>query len=157
MMKTKHSESLKAEEYARALLDAASSEGRQNDDLVQWRHAGKFSREVFEVIHAMCNAGDLNLVKLVESMYKHLLDTRDSTVFVTVTTAVPMDDNLREKVRAHMEKQVNSSVFLVERVDKNIIGGIIVESQGNRYDASVRSQLARIRKELSQAYQGKEM
>ena len=60
-------------------------------------------------------------------------------------------------MRAHMEKQVNSSVFLVERVDEQIIGGIIVESQGNRYDASVRSQLARIRKELSQAYQGKEM
>lgn len=157
MVKSSHSDTRKAEEYARALLDAAASEGRENDDLVQWKHTSKFSSEVFEVIRAMYDAGDLNLVKLVESMYKNLLDSEDHTVFVTATTAMPMDEELKEKVRTYMEERLDAKIFLVERVEPEIIGGIIVEAQGNRYDASVRSQLARIRKDLAQNYQGKEM
>lgn len=157
MTKSKHSDERKSEEYARALMDAAQKEGRLNDDLVQWKHAAKFSSEVFETIRAMYDANDLGLVTNVENAYKHILDTHDNTVFVTVTTAVAMDDELRNKVCDYMSKLVKAPVFLVERVDKSIIGGLIVEVKGNRYDASVRSQLAIIRKKLSQTYTGSEM
>ena len=71
---------------------------------------------------------------------------------VTVTTAVPMDDALRAKVRAKTEKDLHAPVYLVERVDPSIIGGIMLEIRGKRYDASVRAQLANIRKTLSSTF-----
>ena len=71
-----------------------------------------------------------------------------------MTTSVPMDDDLRAKVRAKVEKDLDAPVFLVERVDPSILGGIIVEARGNRHDASVRAQLANIRKTLSSTYIG---
>lgn len=146
----------KVEAYTRALLDAARSEGRVNADLVQWQHAVKFTPEVLETLTAMREDNDLDLVKDVAHQYKTLVDQDDKTVSVTVTTAVPMDDKLRGEVRAKMEKDLKAPIYLVERVDPSIIGGIVIEERGNRYDASVKAQLVNIRKKLSTSFLGGE-
>lgn len=149
-------EAEKVEAYTRALMEAAHSEGRANADLVQWQHARKFSPEVLETLAAMQREGDLDLVEDVAKQYKSYLDAQDTTVSVTVTTAVPMDDELREKVRAKASADLNAPVYLVERVDPSIIGGIMLEARGKRYDASVRAQLSNIRKTLSSSFIGGE-
>ena len=155
-MTSKRAEAEKVEAYTRALMEAARSEGRANADLVQWQHARKFSPEVLETLAAMQREDDLDLVSQVAKQYKEYLDAEDKTVSVTVTTAVPLDDDLREKVIAKAEKDLNAPVYLVERVDPSIIGGIMLEARGKRYDASVRAQLANIRKTLSSSFIGGE-
>lgn len=155
-MTSKRAEAEKVEAYTRALMEAARSEGRANADLVQWQHARKFSPEVLETLAAMQREDDLDLVAQVAKQYKEYLDAEDKTVSVTVTTAVPMDDDLREKVRAKAEADLKAPVYLVERVDPSIIGGIMLEVRGKRHDASVRAQLANIRKTLSSSFIGGE-
>lgn len=155
-MTSKRAEAEKVEAYTRALMEAARSEGRANADLVQWQHARKFSPEVLETLAAMQREDDLDLVAQVAKQYKEYLDAEDKTVSVTVTTAVPMDDDLREKVRAKAEADLKAPVYLVERVDPGIIGGIMLEARGKRHDASVRAQLANIRKTLSSSFIGGE-
>lgn len=155
-MTSKRAEAEKVEAYTRALMEAARSEGRANADLVQWQHARKFSPEVLETLAAMQREDDLDLVSQVARQYKEYLDAEDKTVSVTVTTAVPLDDDLREKVRAKAEADLKAPVYLVERVDPSIIGGIMLEARGKRYDASVRAQLANIRKTLSSSFIGGE-
>lgn len=155
-MTSKRAEAEKVEAYTRALMEAARSEGRANADLVQWQHARKFSPEVLETLAAMQREDDLDLVSQVAKQYKEYLDAEDKTVSVAVTTAVPLDDDLREKVRAKAEADLKAPVYLVERVDPSIIGGIMLEARGKRYDASVRAQLANIRKTLSSSFIGGE-
>lgn len=155
-MTSKRAEAEKVEAYTRALMEAARSEGRANADLVQWQHARKFSPEVLETLAAMQREDDLDLVSQVAKQYKEYLDAEDKTVSVTVTTAVLLDDDLREKVRAKAEADLKAPVYLVERVDPSIIGGIMLEARGKRYDASVRAQLANIRKTLSSSFIGGE-
>ncbi len=155
-MGTKQADAEKVEAYTRALMEAARAEGRANADLVQWQHARKFSPEVLETLAAMQREDDLALVGEVARRYKELVDAEDATVSVTVTTAVPMDDELRGKVRAKAQQDLGRPVYLVERVDPSIIGGIMLEVRGKRYDASVRAQLANIRKTLSSSFMGGE-
>lgn len=148
-MSTNPEDQDKIEQYARALIEAGRAEGRSDADLVQWRHAQKFSPEVLEVLGSMRQSDDLHLVDAVSKEYKEILDAGDDTVMVTVTTSVPMDDDLRAKVKAKAEKDLDAPIYLVERVDPSILGGIILEQRGKRYDASVRAQLSNIRKSLS--------
>ena len=155
-MTSKRAEAEKVEAYTRALMEAARSGGRANADLVQWQHARKFSPEVLETLAAMQREDDLDLVAQVAKQYKEYLDAEDKTVSVTVTTAVPMDDDLRDKVRVKAEADLKAPVYLVERVDPSIIGGIMLEARGKRHDASVRAQLANIRKTLSSSFIGGE-
>ena len=153
-MSQKRSEQERAEAYARALLETARAEGRANQDLVQWNHAVKFSPEVLETLTAMRREEDSTLIEEIAKQYKEFLDSGDDTVSLTATTAVPMDDELRHAIRERMEAELGEPIYLVERVDPSIIGGIVIEVRGNRYDASVRTQLADIRRTLSSAYIG---
>ena len=136
-MSTKRGEDEKIEAYARALIEAGRSEGRANADLVQWQHARKFSPEVLETLSAMHESDDLGLVDKVARQYKEILD-----------------DELRAKVKAKAESDLKAPVYLVERVDPSILGGIVFEARGKRFDASVRAQLANIRKTLSSTFIG---
>ena len=155
-MSTNPKDKDKIEQYARALIEAGRAEGRSNADLVQWMHAQKFSPEVLEVLGSMRQSDDLDLLDAVSKEYKEILDHGDDTVSVTVTTAVPTDDALRSKVRAKATADLNAPVYLVERVDPSILGGIILEQRGKRYDASVRAQLSNIRRSLSSTFIGVE-
>ncbi len=153
-MPNKRADEVKVEAYARALVEAGRGEGRANADLVQWQHACKFSPEVIETLSVMNREKDLGLIDAVAIKFKEILDTEDKTVSVTVTTAVPLDDALREKVTAKAKRELNAPVFLVERVDPSVIGGVMLEARGKRYDATVRAQLSNIRNTLSSTFIG---
>lgn len=144
----------KVEEYSRALLDASRAEGRAYRDLTQWRHAVKFSPEVMDTLTSMQEEDDVDLIEQVYAEFKRLVDSDDSIVSVTVTTAVPLDDELRQKVCEKAEDMFKASIYLVERVEPSILGGIILEAHGQRYDASVKTQLATVRRTLSNAFMG---
>ena len=97
---------------------------------------------------------DVDLINEVYAEFKRLVDSDDSIVSVTVTTAVPLDDALRQKVCAKAEEMFHASIYLVERIDPKILGGIVVEANGQRFDASVKAQLATVRRTLSNAFMG---
>ncbi len=92
---------------------------------------------------------DFGLIKDVADQFKELLDAEDTTITVVVTTAVSLDDELRSKIKDTLSSQFGASIYLVERVDPSILGGIVVETRGHRYDASVRAQLTYIKNKLS--------
>lgn len=144
----------KVEKYARTLLDAARGEGRAPLDVQQIRHAVKFSPEVLDTLRRMADEKETALIDQVYEGLRNMLDTEDETVTVDVTTAVPMNASLREKVREKCEKDFDAPVFLVEHVEPKIVGGIILEARGQRRDASIRTQLTSIRKTLSSSVMG---
>jgi len=61
-----------------------------------------------------------------------------------VITASPMSDNIREVI----QKKINSNgkVQLVEKVDKSILGGFIINSGDLQYDASVINKLNNVKR-----------
>lgn len=144
----------KIEEYARSLLDAAKGEGRAPLDVQQLRHAVKFSPEVLSVLARMESESDSTLITQVYEDLKAMLDSEDETVTVDVTTAVPMNAELRRKVRDKCAADFNAPIFLVEHVEPKVLGGIILEAKGRRRDASIRAQLVNIRKTLSSSFMG---
>ena len=146
----------KVEQYARMLFDAGVSSGRAGVDLVQWRHAAKFTPEVVDAIAALRQERNAGLLKDVQDRLAELVDADDKTVLVTATTAVPMDNHLRQATIKKSEELFQSEVFLVERVEPEIVGGIILEARGQRFDASVKTQLATVRRTLSNAFMGGE-
>lgn len=153
-MTSKAAEKQKIERYARSLLDAGRTEGRAARDVQQIRHALKFSPEVLSFLSRVEQDDESPIIEEVYSDLKELLDNEDATVTVDVTTAVPMDTNLRAKVYHKCREDFEAPVFLVEHVEPSILGGIIIEARGHRRDASVRAQLMNIRKTLSSSFMG---
>ena len=68
---------------------------------------------------------------------------------VTAITAVPLSEELREKLIKKLEKDTGKKIALELRVYKSILGGIILRTENSQTDASVRARLEGIRAELS--------
>ena len=67
-------------------------------------------------------------------------------VMAEVTTAIGLDDTLRKKVLALVKGE---SVEIVEKVDKNLIGGLIVRVGDKQVDASIIRQINELRKDFA--------
>jgi F-type H+-transporting ATPase subunit delta len=70
---------------------------------------------------------------------------------VTVTSAVELDDKLLEGIGKRIEEQTGRQVDLTSRVDPDVLGGLVVRVGNMVMDASVRSRLEQIRKQVTKA------
>ncbi len=69
----------------------------------------------------------------------------------SITTAVELDDKIVKEVEVFISKTFNTKVDLKQSIDKDIIGGFILRVEDSFVDASVRSKLRIIEKELKEA------
>ncbi len=86
----------------------------------------------------------LQIAKEFVAKYKQLKNIQTAEI----TSAVGLDDNLRKKVYDLIRNSTNSEVELVEKIDKNLIGGFILRMDDKQYDASISSEL----RKLTQAF-----
>lgn len=109
-----------------------------------------------EVLAVMAERGQADLLSRVYTDYGTLVGERLGLVVVDVTTAVPLDDKLRQLITEKAEADLGKKAVLRERIDKSILGGIIVSVDGNYIDASMISQLNRARHILKDTTDGGE-
>ena len=150
-------EKRKLETYARTLLEAAKNEDRVYENLAPLKAEADASPEVLSVLSQMAVNGDLDKLADVLDLYSEMADGDQQTVGVTVTTAVPLDNELRALITQKCELDLGCNVFLIERVYPSIIGGLIISAQGRRRDASVRHQLEQARKVMTQSVKNSEV
>jgi|LSQX01.2.fsa_nt_gb F-type H+-transporting ATPase subunit delta len=65
-----------------------------------------------------------------------------------LSTAHPVDKHILEKTEKVLEKELNATVELTGRTSPHIIGGIILQIDGKQYDASIATQLKKLKKEM---------
>ena len=81
--------------------------------------------------------------------YKKLYNKKNNIENVTAITAVALSDELRKKLISKLQKDYGKKIQLQEKVDKSILGGIILRTENSQTDASVRTRLEAIRAQLS--------
>ena len=69
---------------------------------------------------------------------------------------MPLDDGLRQLITEKAEADLGRRAVLRERIDASILGGIIMDVDGNYIDASMISQLNRARNVLKDTTDGGE-
>ena len=125
---------------------------------------GELARNVFagcnpvllDVLAVLAERGDAALLPRVLENYAEQLQSKLNLCVVDVTTAVPLDDALRRIITEKAEADLGTEVVLRESVDKSILGGIIMSTNGKRIDASVASQLDHARNVLKTTTDGGE-
>lgn len=140
------------ETYARSLLEAGKTEGRVFQDLKQLEALASMTPELLEVLKALVERDQLDLLPRIAELYRTMTEEDDDIVGLTVTTAVPLDDELRAQIKERFEQDFGKKVFLIENVDPSIIGGIVFEARGQRRDISVKTQLRAARDTLASVH-----
>ena len=70
---------------------------------------------------------------------------------VNVTSAVELDESLVKQIGDEIEKQTDQKVELTSRVDPDVLGGLVLQVGNMVLDASIRSRLERLRKQIARA------
>ena len=91
------------------------------------------------------------MLSRVADAYEGLLAGKLNLCVLEVVTAVELDDHLREVIKKKADQELGKNVVLEERVDKSILGGIIMSANGQRIDASVLTQIENARETLKQS------
>ncbi|WP_297036107.1 FoF1 ATP synthase subunit delta [uncultured Enorma sp.] len=151
-MPTSRREMKVLETYARSLLEAGKTEGRVFQDLKQLEALASMTPELLEVLKALVERDQLDLLPRIAELYRTMTEEDDDILGLTVTTAVPLDDELRAQIKERYEKDFGKKVFLIENVDPSIIGGIVFEARGQRRDISVKTQLRAARDTLASVH-----
>lgn len=139
----------------REFLQNASVPAENKSALVREAFAG-LAPEVVSVLAVMAGRGDIQLLGRTATAYEEAAEEATGTVVVDVTTAVALDDHLREVIKQKLSADLGKEVRLNESVDKSILGGIIMSTHGKRMDASVKTQLTHARAVLSNVSTGGE-
>lgn len=137
------------ETYARSLLEAGKAEGRVFENRRDLEVLATASPELLAVLTELVQRDQLDILPAIADAYRTMTEEDDEVVGVTVTTAVPLDDALRASLTERCERELGRKVFLIEHVDPSIIGGIVLETRGQRRDISVKTRLRAMRDNLA--------
>lgn len=77
-----------------------------------------------------------------------MLDFHELAV-VSVTTAVPLTESQQERLRTALERRLHRTVRIREFIDRDILGGVVVQYGDTRIDNSVKYRLDALKERLS--------
>jgi ATP synthase F1 delta subunit len=87
----------------------------------------------------------------IRDNYEQLWDETNKLLPVQVTSAVPLDDSTIKSIGDRIGEQTGNKIELTSNVDAEILGGIVLRVGNFILDASIRSRLEQLRKQVAQA------
>lgn len=110
---------------------------------------GEPSPATLKFIHLVVKKGRGDVMMLIANSYGTLYRKAKNLVSAKLTVPFSVDDALIKKVRQMVEKKSQADILFEVKVNPEIQGGFILEYDTYRLDASVRSQLSKLRRELA--------
>jgi ATP synthase F1 delta subunit len=148
-------------------LDSFTDAMNETDDLRVFFFSPYFSStEKREAIRAAVSGADDEFVNFLEllaekhrmpaifairSRFDELWAEAKKRLEVRVTSAVELDQGVIDKVGAEVHRQTDREIDMTADVDPEILGGLVLRVGNRVLDASLRSKLERLRKEVASA------
>lgn len=122
-----------------------SSSVKKSVLLEVFKNSGKL---IGNLIDTLISNNRIDILSDVAQKYNQLFDASKGVELATVTTAVPLTDDLRSKVLAKAKELTGKDIEVANVVDESIIGGFILRIGDIQYNASITNQLSKLKKEF---------
>jgi F-type H+-transporting ATPase subunit delta len=109
---------------------------------------GRANSVLIDFLQVLNNHDRLGMLQPIARAYKALHDRKARRIVVAVTSAIPLTDSQRERLCDDVRTAARFEPVLKEKIDPDILGGLIVRAGDWVYDASVRTRLATIKNRL---------
>lgn len=91
----------------------------------------------------------LALLNDVAASYTQLFDKMRGSQVASVTTAIPLTDDLKIKVLAKVKELTGKEAEVENIIDESILGGFILRVGDIQYNASISNKLAKLKREFT--------
>ena len=98
--------------------------------------------------YLLVSGNKMGLINDIAVQYRSLLNSHFNTEYAEVTTAVALDESVKEKIRTTLGSIIGKQIVMQTRVDPAIIGGIVARIDGKLLDGSTRGRLETLKNRL---------
>jgi F-type H+-transporting ATPase subunit delta len=133
----------------RVLLNPAIPAPRKRNAMAEIAKIGGQAPIVAKLLVLLAERDRLGLLHQLAAAYHDLLADRQQVVRAEVTSAEPLPQDRLEAIQRQLANTTGKRVSMTTTVNKDILGGMIARVGGTVYDASVATQLKKIRDRLT--------
>lgn len=91
----------------------------------------------------------VNELEAIVEEFHRLVNEEKGFVDAVVTTAFPLTEESRQKLIETFEPVIGKKLHIHEKVDSDILGGVIVQVGDRLFDGSLKTKLVRFQEQLS--------
>jgi ATP synthase F1 delta subunit len=106
---------------------------------------------VMNFLEALIERHRMPAIFRIRTDFDVLYDKTNKLLPVTVTSAIELDPETIESLGKRIGEQTGNEIELTSRVDPEILGGIVLRVGNFIMDASIRTRLEQLRREVAQA------
>lgn len=107
------------------------------------------NKEAQNFVRLLISNNRLNVVPEIFELFQIYRAEAESTVTAEVTSAFPMSPEQEKMIANALKKRLNREVMLTSRVDKSLLGGVVVRAGDLVIDGSVVGQLEKLNAALT--------
>lgn len=142
-------EVLEKNEELLKFLNAPTIEAADRKKVLNNVFEGELSKTAFDFLCvAVDNKRIKYMPKIIES-FNSLYNEEKNILEVTAITTIPLSETLREKLIKKLESVSGNTIVLKEKIDKSIIGGIVLEYSNTQIQGSVKHKLDELRERIN--------
>ncbi len=109
------------------------------------------SKELVNFLELLAEKHRMPAIFRIRTRFDELWARANKRLEVTLTSAVELDPAVVERVGGEVERQTDRTIDLESEVDPEILGGLVLRVGNMVLDASLRSKLEKLRKEVAAA------
>jgi F-type H+-transporting ATPase subunit delta len=84
----------------------------------------------------------------IANQFMSLLKAHRGIVPITIISAQQLEDSTKASILSQISASINGTAEITEKIDADLIGGFIVRMGDHQIDASVASQLKRLKQQF---------
>lgn len=138
----------------RAFLESPRIEARQKKQAFRDALGDRLDELTLRFVELLVDRERQDLLgEVLAELAAEVGELRNQSV-LEVTSATPLSDTLRERVRQAFARATGREIVLRERVDPSLVGGIVAQVGDTRIDGSVRTRLENLRERMLSGARG---
>ncbi|MGN0687962.1 MAG: ATP synthase F1 subunit delta [Oscillospiraceae bacterium] len=110
--------------------------------------SGNVSEFTGNLLCVLTEKGRFGCFSGIEKCFRAKYNEHFKIAEIVVTTSAPLSEDMRGRIAERMSAVTGMTVSVREKIDPDIIGGIVIDYGSTRYDGSVKARLNAIKNEL---------
>ena len=102
-----------------------------------------------DFLFVLADNGRIDILKEVLNQFSDSYNEENNIIKPQIISAVELDENQKSKLMVKLEKKLSKKVVPEYIIDKDIIGGLVIEIKDNTFDCSLRTKFYKMKQELT--------
>lgn len=111
---------------------------------------GQVTPYLLNFLKLLCERGLMQEFSGCVAVFAEHYNQDNNIAVATVTTSAPLSEDQRARLIDKLKAMTGRGIALNEKVDQKVMGGVLLEMDGKRWDNTVRNRLDNIRRMLTE-------